>query len=256
MIDIHKDIIITVIGGINWFGKGLIETTMSSTMSYNYFFNIIDNGSSPNSCKSYFGDIEHLKSEKYIFYYGNLRNVIEISQFVIFNISSSSDFIKNQEITNLFFETCLLCKEFDVKIIYSLDQDEFSNYYKNTIVNKLGCRYSSIQHNSNIIGEMKVRDKIEEMVYHLSIMSRVDITNQEFKYTTTKQIIYTYLQALSIDGFIELPYQTINETSILYTIKNKLPKDKYLYYRLEGTIHPELVLENYIFPLVDKYFRY
>ena len=243
---------ITVIGGLNWFGKGLIETTIN----YKYFFNIIDNCSSPNSCKSCFGDIENLESENYILYYGNLRNVIKTSQFVIFNISSSADFIKNQEITNMFFETCLLCKEFDVKIIYSLDQDEFSNNYKNTIVNKLGCRYSSIQHNSNIIGEMKIRDKIEEMVYHLSIMSRVDITNQEFRYTTTKQIIYTYLQALSIDGFIQLPYETMNETSILYTIKNKLPKDKYLYYRLEGTIHPELVLENYIFSLVDKYFRY
>jgi hypothetical protein len=243
---------ITVIGGLNWFGKGLIETTTD----YKYFFNIIDNCSSPNSCKSCFREIENLESENYILYYGNLRNVIKTSQFVIFNISSSTDFIKNQEITNMFFETCLLCKEFDVKIIYSLDQDEFSNYYKNTIVNKLECRYSSIQHNSNIIGEMKVRDKIEEMVYHLSIMSRVDITNQEFRYTTIKQVIYTYLQALNIDGFIQLPYQTMNETSILYTIKNKLPKDKYLYYRLEGTIHPELVMENYIFPLVDKYFRY
>ena len=243
---------ITVIGGLNWFGKGLIETTIN----YKYFFNIIDNCSSPNSCKTCFEDIENLESENYIVYYGNLRNIIKTSQFVIFNISSSSDFIKNQEITNMFFETCLLCKEFDVKIIYSLDQDEFSNYYKNTIVNKLGCRYSSIQHNSNIIGEMKVRDKIEEMVYHLSIMSRVDIKNQDFRYTTTKQVIYTYLQALSIDGFIQLPYQTMNETSILYTIKNKLPKDKYLYYRLEGTIHPELVMENYIYPLIDKYFRY
>lgn len=242
---------ITVIGGLNWFGKGLIETTIN----YDYFFNIIDNCSSLNSCKSYFREIEHLESENYILYYGNLRNIIKTSQFVIFNISSSSDFIKNQEITNMFFETCLLCKEFDVKIIYSLDQDEFSNYYKNTIVNKLGCRYSSIQHNSNIIGEMKVRDKIEEMIYHLSIMSRVDIKNQEFRYTTTQQVIYTYLQALSTDGFIQLPYQTMNETSILYTIQNKLSKDKYLYYRVEGIICPELVMEHYIYPLVDKYFN-
>ena len=169
--------------------------------------------------------------------------------------------IKNQEITNLFFEACLLCKEFDIKIIYALDQDDFSNYYKNTVVNKLGCRYSSIQHNSNIIGEMKIRDKIEEMVYYLSIMNRVDLTNQEFRYTTTKQVIYTYLQALSIDGYIQLPYQSINETSIFYTIQNKLPKDKYLYYRLNGDkddkcdICKEVVLEDYIYPLVDKYFR-
>jgi hypothetical protein len=215
---------ITIIGGLNWFGKGMIETTMN----YKYFFNIIDNCSSPNSCKSCFGDIRHLE-DNYIHYYGDLRHVIKTSQFVIFNISSSNDFIKNQDITNLFFETCLLCKEFDVKIIYSLDQDDFSNYYKNTVVNKLGCRYTSIQHNSNIIGKMKIRDKIEEMVYYLSIMNRVDLKNQEFRYTTTKQVIYTYLQALSIDGYMHLPFQSINETSIFFTIQNKLPKDKYLY---------------------------
>jgi hypothetical protein len=252
---------ITIIGGLNWFGKGMIETTMH----YKYFFNIIDNCSSPNSCKTCFGDIKHLEEENYIMCYTrSLRNVITRQcQFVIFNISSSKDFIKNQEITNLFFETCLLCKEFDIKIIYSLDQDEFSNNYKNTVVNKLGCRYACIQHNSNIIGEMKVRDKIEEMVYYLSIMNRVDLTNQEFRYTTTKQVIYTYLQALSIDGYLELPYQSINETSIFYTIQNKLPKDKYLYYRLnddgdkgvKGDICKEIVLEDYIYPLVEKYFR-
>jgi hypothetical protein len=35
---------IAIIGGLNWFGKGMIETTMH----YKYFFNIIDNCSSPN----------------------------------------------------------------------------------------------------------------------------------------------------------------------------------------------------------------
>lgn len=248
---------ITIIGGLNWFGKGMIETTMH----YKYFFNIIDNCSSPNSCKSCFEDIQHLQDNYLIHYTKSLRNVITRQcQFVIFNISSSKDFIKNQEITNLFFEACLLCKEFDIKIIYPLDQDEFSNYYKNTVVNKLGCRHSSIQHNSNIIGKMKVRDKIEEMIYYFSIMNRVDLTNQEFRYTTTKQVIYTYLQSLSIDGYIELPYQSINETSIFYTIQNKLPKDKYLYYRLNGDgdkedICKELVLQDYIDLLVNKYFR-
>jgi hypothetical protein len=70
------------------------------------------------------------------------------------------------------------------------------------------------------------------MVYYLSIMNRIDFKNQEFRYTTTTQVIHTYLQALSVDGYIQLPYESINESSILYTIQNKLPKDKYLYYRL------------------------
>lgn len=251
---------ITIIGGLNWFGKGIIETTMN----YKYFFNIIDNCSSPNSCKSCFGEIQHLE-DNYIIYYGNpkrqFRNIIKTSQFVIFNISSNKDIIKNQEITNLFFETCLLCKEFDVKIIYALDHDDFCNYYKNTMVNKLGCRYSCIQHNSNIIGKMKIRDKIEEIVYYLSIMNRVDIKNQEFRYTTTTQVINTYLQALSVDGYLQLPYESINETSILYTIQNKLPKDKYLYYRVEPNdlkqteLCKQIVLEEYIYPLIYNYFR-
>jgi hypothetical protein len=76
------------------------------------------------------------------------------------------------------------------------------NYYKNTIVNKIGCRYTSINHCSNIIGEMKVRDKIEEMIY-LSIMNPVDVTNQDFNYTIIKKVIYTYLQALSIDAYAQ-----------------------------------------------------
>lgn len=248
---------IAIIGGLNWFGKGMIE----STMHYKYFFNIIDNCSSPNSCKSCFGDIKHLEIENYIHYYGDLRSGLKGTQFVIFNISGNKNITKTHEVQNLFFETCLLCKEFDIKIIYSLDQDEFSNYYKNTVVNKIGCRYTSINHCSNIIGEMKVRDKIEEMVYYLSIMNRVDVINQEFRYTTTKQVIYTYLQALSIDGYIQLPYETINETSIFYTIQYKLPKDKYLYYRInriDGNedICKELVLKDYIDPLIDKYFRF
>jgi hypothetical protein len=134
-------------------------------------------------------------------------------------------------------------------------EDDFSDYYRNAIVNKLGCRYSSIQHNSNIIGPMKNRDKIEEMVYYLSIMNRVDFKNQEFRYTTTTQVIHTYLQALSVDGYIQLPYESMNETSILYTIQNKLPKDKYVYYRLDGQIVNQLGLEEYIYPLVEKYFR-
>ena len=195
---------IAIIGGLNWFGKGMIDTTMH----YNYFFNIIDNCSSPNSCKSCFGDIQHLEIENYI-HYGDLdlRSGLKGTQFVIFNISGNN-IIKTHEMQNLFFEACVLCKEFDTKIIYSLDQDEFSNYYKNTVVNKIGCRYTSINHCSNI-GEID----------YLSIMNRVDLTNQEFRYTT-KQVIYL---ALSIDGYL-LPYQT----SIFYTIQNKLPKDKYL----------------------------
>lgn len=242
---------ITIIGGVNWFGKGMIETTMH----YKYFFNIIDNCSSQNSCKSYFDDIKHLELDNYIHYYGDLRSVIKLSQFVIFNISGNKNIMKTHEIQNLFFETCMLCKEFDIKIIYSIDDDEFMNYYKNTIVNKMECRYTCIEHTSNIIGPMKIRDKIEELVYYLSIMNRADIKNQEFKYTTIQQVIYTYLQALSIDGYVKLPYQSINEASILYTIQNQLPKDKYLYYRLEGEINAEIVLEDYIYPLVKKYFR-
>lgn len=241
---------ITIIGGLNWFGKEIIETTMH----YKYFFNIIDNCSSNNSCKSCFGEIKHLE-DNYIHYYGDLRTVIKDSQFVIFNISGNKPILKIHEINNLFFETCLLCKEFDIKIVYSLDDDDFSNYYRNTIVNKLDCRYSAIQHNSNIIGPMKNRDKIEEMIYYLSIMNRVEIKNQEFRYTTTRQVIHAYLQALSVDGYLQLPYQTINESSILYTIQNNLPKDKYLYYRIEGDIYKQLVLEEYIYPLVEKYFK-
>jgi hypothetical protein len=238
---------ITIIGGLNWFGKGIIE----ATMNYKYFYNIVDNCSSPNSCKSYFGD---QYSDYYCHYFGNLRDVIKGSQIVIFNISSK-DVIKNHETQNLFFETCLLCKEFNVKIIYSLDEDEFLNYYKNTIINKLGCRYTCIQHNSNIIGKMKVRDKVEDVIYYLSIMNRIDTKNQEFRYTTISEVVHVYLQALNIDGYLQLPFHSINETSILFTIQNKLPKDKYLYYRLEGEMYKELVLEEYIYPLVEKYFR-
>jgi hypothetical protein len=189
---------IAIIGGLNWFGKGMIDTTMH----YKYFFNIIDNCSSPNSCKSCFGDIKHLEIENDLHYYGDLRTGIKDTQFVIFNISDNKNIMKTHEIQNLFFETCILCKEFDIKIIYSLDNDEFMNYYKNTIVNKIGCRYTSINHCSNIIGEMKVRDKIEEMIY-LSIMNPVDVTNQDFNYTIIKKVIYTYLQALSIDAYAQ-----------------------------------------------------
>jgi hypothetical protein len=104
---------------------------------------------------------------------------------------------------------------------------------------------------------MKVRDKIEEMIYDFSIMNRVDLTNKEFRYTTTKQVIYTYLQALSIDGYIQLPYQSINESSIFFTIQHKVPKDKYLYYRMDNKydICKELILEDYIYPLVERYFK-
>ena len=239
---------ITIIGGLNWFGRGIIETT--TVANYTYFFNIIDNCSSPNSCKTCFENVDN-----YIHYYGDLRPIIQNTQFVIFNISSNKDIIKNHEINDLFFKVSLLCKEFNVKIIYPLDDDEFSNYYKNTIVTKLGCRYSSIQHNSNIIGKMKIKDKIESVIYYLSIMNRIDTKNQEFRYTSTTQVIHTYLQALSIDGYIQLPYQSINESSIIYTIQHRLPKDKYLYYRLEGEMYKELVLEQYIYPLVDKYFK-
>lgn len=147
---------IAIIGALNWFGKGMIDP-----MHYKYFFNIIDNCSSPNSCKSCFGDIKHLEIENYIHYYGDLRSGLKDTQFVMFNISSNKNITKTHEMQNLFFEACLLCKEFDIKIIYSLDDDEFMNYYKNTVVNKIGCRYTSIHSN---IGEMKVRDKIE-MVY-------------------------------------------------------------------------------------------
>jgi hypothetical protein len=101
---------------------------------------------------------------------------------------------------------------------------------------------------------MKKRDKIEELIYHLSSMNRVDIKNQEFRYTTTTQVIHSYLQALSIDGYVQLPYQSINESSIFYTIQNKLPKDK-LYYRLEGEMYKQLVLEDYIYSLIKKYFK-
>jgi hypothetical protein len=238
---------IAIIGGLNWFGRGLLETTAN----YNYVFNIIDNCSSPNSCKTLFENQDRYRHCSI----GNLRPIIQQCQFVIFNISSSSDIVINHEINNLFFKASMLCKEFDKKIIFSLDNDEFTNYYKNYIINKLGCRYACIQHNSNIIGTMKKRDKIEELMFHLSTMSRVDIKNQEFRYTTTTQVIYTYLQALSIDGHIQLPYQSINESSIFYTIQNKLPKDKYLYYRLDGEICKQLVLEDYIYPLIEKYFK-
>ena len=238
---------IAIIGGLNWFGKGMLETTAS----YNYFFNIIDNCSSPNSCKTLFENQEHYRHCSV----GNLRPIIQQCQFVIFNISSNSDIVINHEINNLFFKAALLCKEFDKKIIFALDHDEFTNYYKNYVINKIGCRYTCIQHNSNIIGTMKKRDKIEELMYHLSTMSRVDIKNQEFRYTTTTQVIHTYLQALSIDGYVQLPYQSINESSIFYTIQNKLPKDKYLYYRLDGDICKQLVLEDYIYPLIEKYFK-
>lgn len=238
---------IAIIGGLNWFGKGMLETTAS----YNYFFNIIDNCSSPNSCKTLFENQDHYRYCSV----GNLRPIIQQSQFVIFNISSNSDIVINNEINNLFFKAAILCKEFDKKIIFSLDNDEFTNYYKNYIINKVGCRYSCIQHNSNIIGTMKKRDKIEELIYQLSIMSRADIKNQEFRYTTTTQVIHTYLQALSIDGHIQLPYQSINESSIFYTIQNYLPKDKYLYYRLDGEMYKQLVLEDYIYPLIEKYFK-
>jgi len=238
---------ITIIGGMNWFGKGMLETTSN----YNYVFNIIDNYSSPNSCKTLFENQDRYRH----CLVGNLRPIIQQTHFVIFNISSKLDIIENHEINNLFFKACLLCKEFDKKIIFSLDHDEFTNYYKNYIVNKSGCRYSCIQHNSNIIGPMKKRDKIEELIYHLSNMNRVNIKNQEFRYTTTNQVINTYLQALSVDGYIELPYQSINESSIFYTIQNKLPKDKYLYYRLEGEMYKQLVLDDYIYPLLEKYFK-
>jgi len=238
---------ITIIGGLNWFGRGMLDVTST----YNYFFNIIDNCSSPNSCKTLFENQERFR----LCLVGNLRPIIQQTQFVIFNISSNSDLVINHEINNLFFKTCLLCKEFDKKIIFSLDHDEFTNYYKNYIINKLGCRYTSIQHNSNIIGPMKKRDKIEELIHHLSNMSRVDIKNQEFRYITTTQVIHAYLQALSIDGYVQLPYQSINESSIFYTIQNKLPKDKYLYYRLEGEMCKQLVIEDYIYPLIEKYFK-
>lgn len=238
---------ITIIGGLNWFGKGMLETTSA----HNYIFNIIDNCSSPNSCKSIFENQDryrHCPVE-------HLRAIIQQTQFVIFNISSNPDIIINNEINNLFFKACLLCKEFDKKIIFSLDADEYTNYYKNMVINKLGCRYTCIQHNSNIIGPMKKRDKIEDLIYYLSTMNRVDIKSQEFRYTTTIQVIHTYLQALAIDGYVQLPYQTINESSIFYTIQNKLPKDKYLYYRIDGEIYKQLVLEDYIYPLVEKYFK-
>jgi hypothetical protein len=113
---------------------------------------------------------------------------------------------------------------------------------------------------------MKVRDKVEELIYNLSIMNRVDIRNQEFRFTTIRQVIETYLNALCIDGYIQLPYQTINEISILYTIQNKIPKERYLYYTIDGItieleqtlyeVYKQIVIPDYIYPLVQKYFKF
>jgi len=130
---------IAIIGGLNWFGRGMLETTAS----YNYFFNIIDNCSSPNSCKTLFENQDHYRH----CLVGNLRPIIQQSQFVIFNITSKPDIIENNEINNLFFKAAILCKEFDKKIIFSLDNDEFTNYYKNYVINKLFCIAAYLQPN-------------------------------------------------------------------------------------------------------------
>jgi hypothetical protein len=102
---------------------------------------------------------------------------------------------------------------------------------------------------------MKKRDKIEEMIYFLSIKNHFTLTDKVHNYSTISQVTDTYIRAIDSNQ-IEIPYQTINESSILYTIKQKIPKDLDLLYTLYGKICEEIVFYEYISPLINKYFNF
>jgi hypothetical protein len=99
---------------------------------------------------------------------------------------------------------------------------------------------------------MKKRDKIEEMIYFLSIGNHITVTNKVDNYSTISQVVDTYIRSIDCNE-IEIPFVSIHESSILYTIKQKIPKE--LHYTLIGRMHEEIVLYNYISPLVNKYFN-
>ena len=242
---------ITIFGGLNWFGKEMIERNHQST------FYIVDNCSSTNSCKTCFDEIKHY--DNYEIYYSCITNkdicreVIKKSNCVMFPFLSKSTFIENHLYLDAFLSICLLCREYNVKIIYAVDENQSINYYKHSIINEIGCLHSLVFHNSFVIGPMKKRDKIEEMIYFLSIRNHITITNKEDNYSTTSQVVDSYIRATELNR-IEIPYERINESSILYTIKQKCPKD--LFYTLHGKMQEEIVLYDYISPLVYKYFTF
>jgi hypothetical protein len=242
---------ITIFGGLNWFGKEMIERNHQST------FYIVDNCSSENSCKTCFDEIKHY--DNYEIYYSCITNkdicreVIKKSHIVLFPFLSKSTFMENHTYLGAFVHICLLCREYNVKLVYSVDYHQMNNSYKNSIINEIGCLHSIVYHNSIIIGPMKKRDKIEEMIYFLSIKNHFTVTDKEHNYSTTSQVTDTYIRAIDTNQ-IEVPYQTINESSILYTIKQKIPKD--LFYTLHGKMRQEIVLYDYISSLIHKYFNY
>jgi hypothetical protein len=243
---------ITIFGGLNWFGKEMIERNHQST------FYIVDNCSSENSCKTCFDEIKHY--DNYTLVYGCISNkdicreVIKKSHVVLFNFLSKTTMIENHKYLDAFLHICLLCREYNVKIVYGVDQNEMINYYKNSIINEIGCLHSVVYHNSIIIGPMKKRDKIEEMIYFLSIKNHFVVNDKKNNYSLSSQVVDSYIRAIDCNQ-IELPYVIINESSILYTIIQKTPKDLYLYYTLNGKMQEEIVLYNYIAPLVNKYFN-
>jgi len=241
---------ITIFGGLNWFGKEMIERNHQST------FYIVDNCSSTNSCKTCFDEIKHY--DNYEIYYDSIRNkdicreVIKKSNCVIFPFLSKTSFVENHLYLDAFLHICLLCREYNVKIVYSVDENQSINYYKNSIINEVGCLHSVVYHHSLIIGPMKKRDKIEEMIYFLSISNHIMVTNKDNNYSTTSQVVDSYIRAIDTNN-IEIPYTILNESSILYTIIHKIPKNN-LFYTLDGRMKEEIVLYNYISPLINKYF--
>jgi len=244
--------IITIFGGLNWFGKEMIERNKQST------FYIVDNCSSQNSCKTCFNELQSDLQNNYEIFYSCISNkdvcrqVIKESHVVIFNFLSKNNIIENHPYLDAFLNICHLCREYNVKIIYGIDENNFVNYYKNTIIHEIGCIHSVVYHNSIIIGPMKKRDKIEEIIHNIYIKNHFTLKNEDNCYSMTSQVVDTYIRAIDLIQ-IQVPYQIINDSSILYTIKQKIPKDR-VNYTLLGDMQEENVLYNYIVPLVYKYF--
>ena len=88
---------IAIIGGLNWFGKGMLD----ATTGYNYVFNIIDNCSSPNSCKTLFENQDRYIHCSVV----NLRQIIKQSQFVIFNISSKLEAMNVEDLAKILIDS-------------------------------------------------------------------------------------------------------------------------------------------------------
>jgi hypothetical protein len=62
---------ITIIGGLNWFGKEMIERNKQST------FYIVDNCSSQNSCKTCFNELQSDLQNNYDRFIYDLTNALQ-----------------------------------------------------------------------------------------------------------------------------------------------------------------------------------